>query len=116
MEDIPEHLDFNNKYEKALAGTEGKKLILRLFVAGNTPRSSTAIMNIRKVCEEQFNGLYELEVIDIYQQPGLARNEQIITVPTLIKYLPAPRRLIIGDLSRTERLIVGLDMVPIDKN
>lgn len=84
--------------------------ILRLYIAGRTPRSVDAITNIKKICEEHLQGRYELEVIDLYQQPQLAQGEQIIAVPTLIKKLPLPLRRIIGDMSNTERVLVGLDL------
>ena len=86
--------------------------MLRLFVAGNTTKSSQAIETIREICEQNLQGRYTLEVIDIYQQPELARSDQIIAAPTLIKKLPAPLRRIIGDLSSTERVLVGLNIVP----
>ena len=84
--------------------------VLRLYVAGMTPRSRRAIENVSKVCAEHLEGRYNLEVIDIYQQPSLAKGEQIIAVPTLIKELPAPLRRLIGDMSNAERLLVGLDL------
>jgi circadian clock protein KaiB len=87
-----------------------ERYVLRLYVTGMTPRSTRAVENVRKICEEHLAGRYELEVVDIYQQPGLARGEQIIAAPTLIKKLPLPLRRIIGDLSSTERVLVGLDI------
>ena len=84
--------------------------VLRLYVTGATPRSVRAIGNIKQICEEHLEGRYVLEVIDLYQQPQLARGEQIIAAPTLIKELPLPLRRIIGDLSSTERVLVGLDL------
>jgi circadian clock protein KaiB len=89
---------------------ESNRYVLRLYVAGQTPKSVIAITNIKKVCEENLKGLYVLNVIDLYQQPQLADGEQIIAVPTLIKKLPPPLRRIIGDMSNTERLLVGLDL------
>lgn len=97
-------------FEQALAHPEGERYILKLYVTGNTPRSQAAIMSIRKVCEERLKGRYSLEVIDIYQRPELASGEQIIATPTLIKQLPVPLRRVIGDLSKTERILVGLDL------
>ncbi len=94
-------------------GTQAdERYVLRLFVSGATPRSAQAIGNIKAICERELAGRYELEVIDIYQQPELARHYQIIAVPALIKTLPAPIRLLIGDLSETERVLVGLDLRP----
>jgi len=84
--------------------------VLRLFVTGMTPRSTRAVENVRAICERYLPGRYELEVVDIYQQPALARGEQIIAAPTLIKKLPLPLRRVIGDLSSTERVMVGLDI------
>jgi circadian clock protein KaiB len=94
--------------------TEPKKemWLLRLYVAGQTPNSVRAIENIKRICEEFLKGHYDLEVIDIYQQPVLAKGEQIIAVPTLIKKLPQPLRRFIGDMSATERILVGLDLRP----
>lgn len=84
--------------------------VLRLYVAGQTPNSVRAIANIQKICEENLQGQYELEVIDLYQQPQLAQGEQIIALPTLIKKLPLPLRRIIGDMSNTALVLVGLDL------
>lgn len=85
---------------------------LRLYVAGMTPRSARAIANIKEICEQHLKGLYDLEVIDLYQQPVLAKRDQIIAVPTLIKKLPPPLRRLIGDLSDRERVLIGLDLQP----
>jgi circadian clock protein KaiB len=89
-----------------------QKYILRLYIAGASLRSSRAIENIKKICEEHIEGRCELEVIDIYQHPVLAQGEQIIAVPTLIKKLPPPLRKFIGDLSDIEKILVGLDLKP----
>lgn len=86
------------------------RYLLRLYVAGQTPNSLRAIANIQVICEENLKGRYALEVIDLYQQPKLAQGEQIIALPTLIRKLPEPLRRIIGDLSDTERVLVGLDI------
>ena len=83
---------------------------LRLFVTGISPRSSRAIVNIRKGCEEHLKGRYELEVIDITENPALAKSEQILAAPTLVKKLPLPLRRFIGDMSETDRLLIGLDI------
>ncbi len=83
---------------------------LRLYIAGPTPQSTRAIVNIRKICEDHLLGRYDLEVIDICQNPALAKGEQIVAAPTLIKKLPLPLRRFIGDLSQTERILVGLDL------
>lgn len=86
------------------------RYILRLYVAGMTPQSTRAILAARNLCQEYLAGKYELEVVDIYQRPTLARDEQIIAVPTLVKQLPPPLRKLIGDLSDLERVLVGLDL------
>ena len=86
--------------------------VLRLYVTGMTPRSARAVTNLRTICDEYLEGRYELEVIDIYQQPVLTKGEQIIAAPTLIKKLPLPMRRIIGDMSNRERVLLGLDLVP----
>lgn len=86
------------------------RYILKLYVAGQSPKSVAAIANIKKICEENLLGQYDLEVIDLYQQPQLAQGEQIIAVPTLIRKLPVPLRRIIGDMSNTERVLIGLDI------
>jgi circadian clock protein KaiB len=92
------------------AGME--RYVLRLYVAGMTPRSRRAVESVRTVCEEHLQGRYDLEVVDVYQQPTLAKGEQIIAAPTLIKKLPLPLRRVIGDMSSTERVLVGLDLKP----
>ena len=89
---------------------EGNRYVLRLYVAGKSPKSVNAIANIKKICEENLQGRYQLDVIDLYQQPQLAQGEQIIALPTLIRKLPPPLRRIIGDMSNTERVLVGLDI------
>jgi circadian clock protein KaiB len=89
---------------------ESNRYVLRLYIAGQTPKSVNAITNIKRICEENLKGRYVLDVIDLYQQPQLADGEQIIAVPTLIKKLPPPLRRIIGDMSNNERLLVGLDL------
>ncbi len=84
--------------------------VLKLYVAGQSPKSVNAIANLKKICDDNLHGRYELEVIDLYQQPQLAQGDQIIAVPTLIRKLPPPLRRIIGDLSDTARVLVGLDI------
>jgi circadian clock protein KaiB len=99
-------------FEEALKDSQDKKYVLRLYVAGATPRSTQSIMNIKKICEEHLRGRYELEVIDIYQQPVLAKGEQIIAAPTLVKKLPPPLRRFIGSMTDVDRILVGLDLKP----
>jgi circadian clock protein KaiB len=89
-----------------------QQYVLRLYVTGMTPRSARAVENLRTVCEEYLEGRYDLEVIDIYQQPALTKGEQIIAAPTLVKKLPLPMRRIIGDMSNRDGLLLGLDLVP----
>jgi circadian clock protein KaiB len=93
------------------AASEPERYILRLYVTGLTPRSARAVKNLQAICDEYLAGRYDLEVIDIYQQPVLTRGEQIIAAPTLIKKLPLPMRRIIGDMSNRERVLQGLDLV-----
>ena len=95
---------------KKLARLHKEKYVLRLYVTGMTPKSTRAISNLKKVCEEYLEGRYDLQVIDIYQQPTLAKGEQIIAAPTLIKKLPVPLRKFIGDMSDTEKILLGLDV------
>jgi circadian clock protein KaiB len=111
MMDNPKFTDIQEA-EAAFAERAQEKYILRLYVAGITPNSLRAIDNIKKICEEHLQGRYELQVIDLYQQPVLARGEQIIAAPTLIKKLPLPLRKIIGDMTNVERVLVGLDLRP----
>ena len=100
------------EFDQAAATLDPMKYVLRLYVTGMTPKSTRAIANVQKICEEYLEGCYELEVIDIYQQPKLAKGEQIIATPTLIKKLPLPLRKFIGDMSDTERFLVGIDLKP----
>lgn len=101
--------------EAALKERGEQRYLLRLYVAGTTPRSARAIANIRKICEEKLQGRYDLEVVDIYQRPDVADGEQIIAVPTLVKRLPLPLRKVIGDLSDKNQVIVGLGLKPKDE-
>ena len=100
------------RLEKVTAGDNREQYVLRLYVTGMTPRSTRAVENVRAICEQHLQGRYDLEVIDIYQQPTLAKGEQIIAAPTLIKKLPLPLRRVIGDLSSTEKVLLGLDLRP----
>jgi circadian clock protein KaiB len=104
--------DVSRSFEQGLRHVEQRKFVLRLYVAGSTPQSTSAIKNIKKICHEHLQGRYELEVVDVYQQVALARKEQVIAVPTLIKKLPAPLSRLIGDLSDRERVLIGLDLKP----
>ena len=96
---------------KPAAGRRSKaKYVLRLYVTGTTGKSVRAIQNVRRICEEHLEGLYDLEVVDIYKNLTLARGDQIIAAPTLIKQLPAPLRRLIGDMSDEQRVLLGLDI------
>ncbi len=89
-----------------------EKWELRLYVAGQTPKSVTAFSNLKKLCEDHLEGKYSIEVIDLLKNPQLARGDQIVAIPTLVRKLPVPVRKIIGDLSNTVRVLVGLDLRP----
>ena len=104
--------DFEKAILDAAESKDEQKYVLRLYVTGSTPRSTKAIANLRALCEQHLRGRYDLEVIDIFQQPVLAQGEQIIAAPTLIKQLPAPIRKVVGDLSNTDRVLMGLDLKP----
>lgn len=92
---------------------EGWKL--RLYVAGQSPKSITAFANLKKICEEHIKGKYQIEVIDLLKNPQLAKGDQIIAIPTLVRKLPVPIRKIIGDLSNIERVLIGLDLQPLPR-
>ena len=91
------------------------KFKLKLFITGHTPQSQRAIENLRSICEEQYSGQYELSVIDVLEHPQLAEDEKILATPTVIKELPPPFRRIIGDLSNKEKVLLGLDLYPFEK-
>lgn len=88
----------------------GRTFSLRLYVAGQTPKSVLAFRNLKQICDEHLQGQYEIEVVDLLENPQLARGDQILAVPTLVRRLPEPIKKIIGDLSNTERVLVGLDL------
>jgi len=88
----------------------GQSYQLRLYVAGQTPKSVLAFRNLKQICEEHLQGHYEIEIIDLLQNPQLAQGDQILAIPTLVRRLPEPIKKIIGDLSNTERVLVGLDL------
>jgi len=89
------------------------RYVLRLYVTGMTPRSTEAIRNLQAICDEYLEGRYDLDVIDLYQQPALAKGEQIVAAPTLIRKLPLPMRRLVGDMSRREHVLMGLDLVTV---
>lgn len=100
------------EYEELLKESKVQKYVLKLYITGMTPRSMESIRNIKEICEKYLKGRYELEVIDVNQQPSLAKGEQIIAAPTLIKKLPVPLRKFIGDMSNKEKIVLGLDLKP----
>jgi circadian clock protein KaiB len=100
-----------SRVESAGAGRATERYVLKLYVTGATARSLRAIANIKAICEQYLKGRYDLEVVDIYRRPALLRRDQIVAVPTLIKKLPVPLRLLVGDLSRTEQVLQGLGLV-----
>jgi len=95
-----------------MCADSNERFLLRLYVAGQTGKSIAAFANLKRICEEQLKGRYEIEVIDLLENPSLAMEDQIVAIPTLVRKLPPPIRKIIGDLSDTERVLVGLDMLP----
>jgi circadian clock protein KaiB len=101
----------NNKPTTPKEGTDFWEL--RLYVAGQTPKSLAAFANLKKICEEHLFGKYRIEIIDLLENPTLAKGDQILAIPTLVRKLPEPVRKIIGDLSNTERVLVGLDLRPL---
>ena len=105
-------IDATAAFEEALAQGQQGPYQLRLYVAGSTPQSQRAIASIKRVCEEHLAGRYSIEVIDLLENPQLAAGDQILAIPTLVRRLPPPIRKIIGDLSNTERVLVGLDIRP----
>ena len=100
------------EFEVALEKRKTEHYVLRLYIAGNNFRSQNAVENVKKICEEYLKGRYELEVIDIYQDRSKNLVDLVLAAPTLIKKLPLPLRQIIGDMTRKEKLLVGLDLVP----
>jgi len=102
--------DAAGAFEMALHEKDKGNYVLRLYVSGMSPNSLRAVENVRKICVEHLEGRYQLEIIDIYQQPFFAKEGQIIATPTLVKELPEPLRKFIGDMSQTERILVGLDI------
>jgi len=88
---------------------------LRLYVAGQTPKSLAAFANLKRLCDDHLKGRYTIEVIDLVETPRLAKDDQILAIPTLVRKLPLPVRKLIGDLSNTERVLVGLDLIPVPR-
>ncbi|HEU5182817.1 MAG TPA: circadian clock KaiB family protein [Candidatus Polarisedimenticolia bacterium] len=105
--------DSTAAFERLLErGPSQERYVLRLYVTGMTPRSSEAVAAVKSICREHLEGRYELEVIDLYQQPHLAREAQIVAMPTLVKKLPRPLRRLIGDLQDEDRVLAGLNLEP----
>jgi circadian clock protein KaiB len=104
--------DSAKKFERLLDGIGHQQYMLRLYITGATPQSVRALANIKRICEEYLDGSYRLDVIDLYQQPQLARAAQIVAAPTLIKQTPLPVRRVLGDMSKTERVLAGLGLQP----
>jgi circadian clock protein KaiB len=98
--------------QEAIDATKKQRYVLKLYVAGITPRSSRAIQNVTEICEKHLQDRYELQIVDLYQHTTLAEGEQIIAAPTLIKKLPLPLRRLIGDMANEEKVLVGLDLRP----
>jgi circadian clock protein KaiB len=103
-------VDTKNEFEKILKKKKGSKYVLHLYVAGLSPRSQVAIKNLKELCCQHLTEPYELKIHDIYQNPIMAKNGQILAAPTLIKELPLPLRKFVGDLSDTNKLLLGLDI------
>ncbi|HEY9639219.1 MAG TPA: circadian clock KaiB family protein [Coleofasciculaceae cyanobacterium] len=103
--------DVTASFEQAIAHPD-QQYCLRLYIAGTTPRSMLALQNLKALCETHLQGRYELEVIDVYQSAQALQTDNVMAVPTLIKQLPLPLRRIIGDLSNTEKVLLGLDLIP----
>ena len=101
--------------KKARNGS-GNIVRLRLYVAGQTPKSLAALSNLKKICDEHLKGRYRVEIIDLIKNPKLAQGDQILAIPTLVRSLPVPMRKIIGDLSNTDRVLVGLDISDMERN
>ena len=104
--------DATRRYEREIEKAAAQKYVLRLYVAGATPASTRAIANLRAVCEKRLNGRYQLEVVDVFQRPGVAAREQIVAAPTLLKLLPAPLRRYVGDLSSLEEKLLSVEVKP----
>jgi circadian clock protein KaiB len=107
--------DMNKSLAKKRRTTKGPRSSfweLRLYIAGQTPNSIAAIANLKKICEDQLQGKYRIEVIDLLKKPQLAKGDQIVAIPTLVRRLPPPVKKIVGNLSKTERALVGLDILP----
>ncbi len=110
MKDKKKIKSSTEKFDMTTSAQGKDRYILRLYITGTTKRSISALTNLKKICDEYLEGRYELEVIDLYKKPNLAKGDQIIAAPTLLKKLPLPFRRIIGDMSNKEKVILGLDL------
>lgn len=116
MEDIgKEKTDDQPEFLESDITSDQEIYTLRLYVAGQTRKSLAAFANLKKICEEYLSNKYRIEVIDLFENPQLAKGDQILAVPTLVRRLPPPIKKIIGDLSNTERVLVGLDLRPVEQ-
>jgi circadian clock protein KaiB len=106
--------DYDKQFTENVTNDHDEKWILRLYVAGQSPKCMLAFANLKKICENQLKGKFVIEVIDLLKNPQLSRDDQILAIPTLVRKLPEPVRKIIGDLSNTERVLVGLDLKEIN--
>jgi len=105
--------DVTAEFEAALEQQKTENYVLRLYIAGNNPRSQMAVENVRKICEEYLKGRYDLEVVDIYQDHSKNPVDLVLAAPTLIRKLPLPLRRVIGDMTRKEKVLIGLDLLPL---
>jgi len=110
MQDPTTNLEDIAALEAAAQANDSAFYVLRLYITGTSPQSTRALLNIRQICEEHLAGRYQLDVVDVSQNPELAKDAQVIASPTLIKQLPLPLRRFIGDMSKTDRLVLGLDL------
>ncbi len=108
----PRAKDSTRNFERAVAEPPKGIYRLKLYITGSTPRSVSAIQNIKRICEQRLKGRYELEVVDLYQHPEAATRDSLVVAPTLVRRLPLPLRTFIGDMSQTEKILVGLDLAP----
>ena len=111
-EDEVDDIDVALEFERAIAHSSEQHYCLRLYIAGGTSRSMSALQRLKEICETYLQGRYELEVIDVYQASPAVLTDNVVAIPTLIKQLPLPLRRVIGDLSDTEKVLLGLDLVP----
>ena len=110
MSDENNEKSTTEEFEEAIRRLSEEKYVLRLYVAGMSPKSCQAVENIKRICEEYLPGRYRLEVVDVYQHPVFARDGQIVAAPTLVKELPPPLRKLVGSMSNTEKVLVGMDL------